>query len=139
MRQKPFVRAKVSAQDGQKPFVSSLVLIAAAIVIDQGTKLAVRQWLPHLVVVNQGSSFSAPVPFAVVAFVTALAGFFYLRSKERPWWASIFLAGALSNLLDRFVWGGAVDWIHYPGGVTGNVADLYLLVGATGFIKTLFH
>ena len=51
------------------------------------------------------------------------------------WWAAIFVSGAVANALDRIVWGGVIDWIHYPFGITGNIADLYLLAGLFGFLR----
>ena len=43
---------------------------------------------------------------------------------------AVVAAAGLSNGVDRIVYGGVVDFIHYPRlGVVGNIADIWLMVG----------
>ncbi len=40
---------------------------------------------------------------------------------------TLLMAGGVANLVDRIVWGGVIDFIHYPiVELTGNIADIYL-------------
>jgi len=43
---------------------------------------------------------------------------------------AVVAAAGLSNGVDRIVYGGVVDFIHYPRlGFVGNIADIWLMVG----------
>jgi lipoprotein signal peptidase len=44
------------------------------------------------------------------------------------------LAAGLANWFDRLVFGGVWDWISYPTGIKGNLADICLGIGAVMLI-----
>jgi len=50
--------------------------------------------------------------------------------KTISWFLVLILAGALSNLFDRFKYGGVIDYINVGFlGITINIADLYIVFG----------
>jgi lipoprotein signal peptidase len=49
------------------------------------------------------------------------------RDPGRLSWWVLFMAGGVSNLLDRALWGGVRDWLPIPFvGLTNNFADWYI-------------
>jgi lipoprotein signal peptidase len=47
----------------------------------------------------------------------------------------LFLAGATSNLIDRFVFGGVRDWLSWPVfNFSNNLADIWITLGFSGII-----
>lgn len=123
--------------------VRPYALLGAGIVLDQLTKLGVRLWVPSWLVTNPGLSFSLGsgntfASTAALVLTAAVLGIF-IRFPAKPWWAAIFVAGAVGNALDRLIWGEVADFIRYPIGITGNTADLLLAAGAAGGITALWQ
>lgn len=44
--------------------------------------------------------------------------------------------GGISNVFDRFMYGGVIDVIHIRGLATINIADVLIFVGIVGLIKS---
>ncbi len=52
----------------------------------------------------------------------------------------VIIAGAISNLVDRWLYGGVVDFINISIGSVFNIADVYIVGGAImWFILSLRH
>lgn len=49
--------------------------------------------------------------------------------------SALFLAGALSNMIDRAAYGGVIDWIEIPGFTFFNLSDVCI---AAGIVWILF-
>lgn len=48
----------------------------------------------------------------------------------------LILAGGLSNLIDRLIYGAVIDMIHYPiVHVYGNMADIFIVIGCIWLIS----
>ena len=120
----------------QKPSAKAYSLVLFLVVLDQLTKVGARSWFPQRIEFNRGSAFSVDIPTVIIIVVAAAMLIFFAKAQHKPWWAALFVAGALSNTLDRILWGGVIDWIHYPFGITGNLADIYLTVGVIGLLST---
>ncbi|MEG1912835.1 MAG: signal peptidase II [Cloacibacillus sp.] len=114
---------------------------------------------------NSGVSFglltgSAPrflIFLNLAAALFLLFMIFTMRRRPMPLLAGVaaMLAGAVGNLADRIIYCHVVDWMplpflngqflngFFPRGLAGNLADLYLIVGAfvvfVAFIKVLFN
>jgi signal peptidase II len=82
---------------------------------------------------NQNFSWSLPVGNITVIVLTVLllSGLIYWRSRlfgpVLAW--HLIGIGAASNLIDRFVRGGVVDYIYLPYGGIINLADILILAG----------
>jgi lipoprotein signal peptidase len=88
---------------------------------------------------NNYGPFSAPVPkVALLIFgLAAAAGLVYLtlasaRNNDtvRTVGFALMVVGGASNLMDRLTYGGVVDLFYVIGGLTFNLADVYLVAGA---------
>jgi signal peptidase II len=128
----------------------------AVVALDQGTKwwaesslqLAVyHPLIGNLVgwqlVYNPGAAFGLARNFTWILTIVAAAAvvglvIFALRNQRWSWGIGILalLGGAISHLGDRlfrepgFGEGHIVDFINYAGFFVGNVADIFLVVGA---------
>ena len=51
---------------------------------------------------------------------------------------AFLLAGGISNAIDRFEFGGVVDWIHLFGLWAVNLADIWVLLGLAAFATREF-
>lgn len=133
-----------------------------ACTIDQATKYWARsnltdnepvQWLwDHVLglrlAFNYGASFSFAENMTWVFSVFGVCAiiiipFFLRQSKLWNICLALIWAGALGNLLDRlfsgaFGRGAVTDFIVYASWFTGNVADIFLCVGALGLLIILF-
>ena len=95
---------------------------------------------------NPGAAFSmgegATWIFTVLS-VVVIAALFWYAFQVRHWFpallAGLILGGAVGNLLDRlfqppsFGNGHVVDFLNYNGWFVGNVADIWIVVGAAAF------
>lgn len=138
------------------------------VIIDQGTKYIITQYLPYNTSIyllpvlnltlehNRGAAFSflsqvsdyAVWLFIVTAVIVSLIICIWLhRLSFRNRWLgvslSLILGGALGNLLDRIIYGYVVDFIHFH--VTNwnwpifNVADTAITIGAIMLIIDIFR
>ncbi len=115
----------------------------------------VLPWLNIVVVWNRGVSFSlfhfdSPLGFwLLTACIMAIIALFFCYSlyqhrvqHKKIYWELLVLAGALSNVVDRFVYGGVLDFIDFYWKswhfATFNIADVLVFIGVVGiFIQTL--
>lgn len=115
--------------------------------LDQMSKLVVLNRLaynPSLVVINEGHSFSLKFFFItplMLSFVLIIVAGWLLR----PWWmshpfiAGLFFGGAVSNMLDRVIRGGVVDWLMIPfSRLRNNLADWAITLATASILIILF-
>lgn len=82
---------------------------------------------------NQNFSWSLPVGNSAVIVLTVLLllGLLYFRAKlfgpRLAWY--LIASGAISNLIDRLMRGGVVDYIFLPYGGVINLADIFIIAG----------
>lgn len=137
-------------------WLGMIVWISLAIMLDQGSKYGIRSAVPmgesHRVLPflswtptwNYGVSFGIGsqssgwlrwILYAFIGVFLGALGAMYVRSSRRFERAGLglMLAGALSNTLDRFYFGGVFDFIHlswrswdFP---VLNVADMLITIG----------
>jgi len=147
-------------------YISYVVLSIAVIIIDiftkyyavnhwQETPLVVTPWLTFTTVFNRGISWGILSKYnntlITIAIVLAICGvlFFLIRHLfEQLSFARnclgefLVLAGALSNLIDRAIYPGVVDFIllshnnwHFP---IFNIADISICIGVFLMAHNLF-
>lgn len=136
--------------------VPILIFIVIAVILDQAVKIMVDQWLPLQEMVpvipmlalyrtyNLGVAFSmlsgmdgwfiVGMRIVIVAFVLWL----WRRAPDHRWLAhlgfALIIAGALGNLIDRFLYGHVIDYILFHTQTWSfavfNLADSFITVGA---------
>lgn len=103
--------------------------------------LQLMSWLmmrvfPDAVVLNTTALFGVIRAPAGVGLIVLLGLIAIIRLASAPMgqWAAfgvvLALAGGVSNILDRVIWGGAVDYIPLGTWSTFNLADIAIVVGA---------
>jgi signal peptidase II len=102
------------------------------IVVDQVSKFLVGNSGGEMVL-NTGISFGL---FSNLAIWLSLVGLVVLSwwgrhtLTQQPLSMGLIWGGALSNLLDRVVWGGVQDWLALPGmPFRNNLADVAISLG----------
>ena len=55
------------------------------------------------------------------------------------WALTLLFVGGGSNLLQRLLFGGVLDWIPYPWGVWGNGSDILITGGSILLLFSLFR
>jgi signal peptidase II len=85
---------------------------------------------------NQELAFSLPVVdyvlYPLVFIVIFVVVKFWLEAYKSkniliwPW--GLLVVGAISNLLDRFKYGGVVDFINVPFFTVFNISDIYISI-----------
>ncbi|MBB3455477.1 signal peptidase II [Rhizobium sp. BK313] len=133
-----------------------LIFIVVAVVLDQAVKVMVDNWLPLQEMVpvipmlalyrtyNLGVAFSmlsgmdgwfiVGMRLVIVVFVLWL----WRRTPNHRWLAhlgfALIIAGALGNLIDRFLYGHVIDYILFHTETWSfavfNLADSFITVGA---------
>lgn len=131
-------------------FRSAIFLVSGLVAIDYFSKQLIRQQ-GGFFVCNQGISFGLRVHSVLFWLLCGLFLVFWLslmhftKSKLAPNKARlvsllVIFAGAVANLLDRFLYGCVTDFIAFFGPFFPffNLADLYLSFGAAFFIYLNF-
>lgn len=95
-----------------------------------------KPWLGWEVFFNNGIAFSLPFPNWLIILITPallLLLFVWAREKKRGMWfqfgVCLIIAGAISNFVDRVLWGATIDYLRVLTGVI-NLADCMIVVGA---------
>lgn len=87
---------------------------------------------------NPKIAFSLPLASefiypAIVATTIILLFFWYTNFKKKDgliWPFGFLVVGAMSNLIDRILYGAVVDFINVPHFTVLNTADIYISVAA---------
>ncbi len=122
--------------------ISRRIVIAGIvfIVIDRFIKQVVvsapslfREGFGFLGSVNDGMAFGVwqgngvVVSYLVLGIWLALLFVAVSRRRYQEWW--FVLLGAGSNLFDRFVYGGVIDYVPFFGIAMVNLADIMIILG----------
>ncbi len=85
---------------------------------------------------NDAFAWSLPIPNTIALGLAAAAMlalvFLLIKKCAHPAWDGLVLVffGALSNVADRILYGGVVDYIAVPFGGVVNIADALVVLGA---------
>lgn len=147
MRQNPLPNVASSVATKSRgvlrPAAFVVVWTTGAIVVDQVSKFLVTRIWPDLIVLNKNVAFSIELPVWVVLLaliVLVAVGFSQWRGwsaqdkKVRAWALGLLLGGALSNILDRVMFGAVRDFIDLRVWPVFNLADVALTLGVIGVL-----
>lgn len=91
---------------------------------------------------NKGIAFGIPLPQIIViplSLLIIIAGIHYLSkttyTQHKAIGAMLVIAGAISNVIDRFIYGFTIDYIRIVTSIL-NVADILIIIGALLLIKS---
>jgi signal peptidase II len=106
-----------------------LSTLGAIVLLDQFTKyLATQAGISHI---NQGVSWGLISTESQVVLTTAIIFLMIaLWLWQKPLWkrypvvAGLLFGGGISNIIDRILFKGVIDWLPVPGiNVSNNIAD----------------
>ena len=127
----------------KKKALNPLVYLFLFIAVDQAIKIVLWYKFPQLVNLNQGILFGFVTNIYLVGILliigSSILGYLIYRSKQIDIALILILSGAISNIVDRFVYKGVIDYIHISFWSDFNLADIYIVVGVIIYIyKLLF-
>lgn len=89
-------------------------------------------------VINTSASWGVNLPswliIALLIFAFALVA--YIAKNSKPHWplaAIVLVSAGVSNVLDRIVYGGVIDYIHISSFPIFNLADITIIISAIWF------
>ena len=142
-----------SRSDNHGLFLSG-VGVMILIFVDQITKWWVSQ--VSLVSLNQGLAFGLRLPSTLllllimvlilvvgwgwwrIARVTCNGQILTKKQSLQLIGYSMILAGGISNLIDRLIWGGVRDWLPIPWTpLHNNLADWMIVIGCLGLVWSI--
>ncbi len=126
----------------KRPNFIFIVGLITTVLVDQLTKFIFQSGST----INSGIAFGwhwlgleplAPsLPFLLIIILFIIARSFLVRHQLS---FGLFFGGALSNLIDRLVYGGVRDFMPLPlTHLSNNLADWAITFGLAGFIFSLF-
>ncbi len=116
-----------------KSWIYPIILVATILVIDQVSKFMIRMQYPSLVIVNQRGVWGImPAWFSLIGLVALTVWIQKQKQVSLMIWG--ILAAGLSNLLDRLLYNGVIDWIHsFSWFPVFNMADI-VITGGVGVL-----
>ncbi len=122
------------------PALGRLILVAVVVLAsDQISKAVVIAKSIFPAALNRGVAFGLPIPegiFLVLVGIIALVGWrFWTRQSDknkrvRALPVGLIVGGAVSNILDRIIRGGVVDFIDLRFWPSFNLADSAIVIGS---------
>lgn len=125
--------------------VADRALKILALNIFRTDPLILTDWLKLSLVINRNIAFSLPVygillTLVLIVLIVGLIWYFVkMFKKQQTVQASLLffvILGASSNLADRFLYAGVIDYINVEKFTIFNLADAMILIGIILFIRT---
>ena len=119
----------------------SIILLGILILVEQIIKFAVVRYCPEIVSINKGILFGFISNFYIVGLLlvagSIVLGYLIVKSQKIDLSLILILAGALSNIIDRFVYKGVVDYLNISFWTNFNLADVFIVAGVLIYIYKL--
>jgi len=107
------------------------LLIVILILFDQLIKEIILKYTPWAIINPNyffGFGMSGGIFFLLAIIIILILGIIVLEKSANIYALFLILAGALSNLIDRFFRGGVIDYFKI-GLIKFNLADIFLITG----------
>ncbi len=118
---------------GRRRALASLFFLCGGILIDQGSKAWAVQTFAGGVICNPEGAWGIPVPNFFLLMLSGGIGCWVVwkewRQPSEGYVWMLFGAGAIGNMIDRFVYGCVIDFISVFSFPVFNVADIFLTLG----------
>jgi len=101
------------------------------IILDLGSKYLVYRYLPHLAVLNRGIAFGLFRDYSIplIIFICIILILLIWSRNKIGLGLDFIIAGAVSNLITRFLFNGYVLDFLQIGSIHFNLADCFVIVG----------
>lgn len=111
-----------------------LATVLVLVALDQTLKQLLIEFSPEIVSYNDGGSFgifsdSCYYKYIILAITVPLLIFFILSKREDKLPYALIASGAISNLIDRFLREGVVDYIRSDFWPSFNTSDAIIFLG----------
>lgn len=126
-----------------------ILLLLSIFAVDRFTKVAALMTSSGTLLLNPKMFFAfdeSPFSLTLLSVLVAVLGWWLFieltrKNKNRlvALSASLIVAGALSNLVDRFWYHATIDWIPFFGISVLNLADIAIMVGCTFVGLSIFQ
>jgi signal peptidase II len=100
-----------------------------------------KPWLGWELFLNKGIAFSLPFPNWLMILLTPILLLLLIAwTREKPrnkifyFGVALIVSGAISNFIDRVLWGATIDYLRVLTGVI-NLADCGIVVGVIGLLS----
>lgn len=127
----------------KKNVFNAIFVLIGLIALDQIIKYILSYYSPDMITLNKGILFGFVTNIYLVTILliigSIILGYLIYRSSRLDFSLILILAGAISNISDRFVYKGVIDYIHLSFWSDFNLADIYIVAGVAIYIyKLLF-
>tara|TARA_Y100001970_G_scaffold17750_1_gene19961 strand:- start:262 stop:729 length:468 start_codon:yes stop_codon:yes gene_type:complete len=148
---------KKTRKTNKVPLLSEFLFFGSFAFLDQWCKFFIRTytdftyyiiepWIGWEYLGNEGVAFGLPVPNKVLIVITPIIlfflSYFFLQQKKPSKKFCIgyilILGGALSNFIDRILFGLTIDYFRFITSVF-NIADMMIVAGAILLILEEYH
>lgn len=111
-----------------------LIISIILILISQAANYIAVHYFSDLTSINPIASWGISAPTVVIYILTAIAFIFVILigNITKPRWPIpifLILAGGISNLIDRIIYGGVVDYFDIKIIPIFNIADILISIG----------
>jgi len=103
------------------------------LIFDQVSKFLVLRFFPNLVLLNQNGSWGV-LPWWTSIIGIVFLGFYIFYKKYYNFLIFVILFAGLSNLFDRVLYNGVVDFIKIGNFPVFNFADVFISLGVVMLI-----
>lgn len=83
--------------------------------------------------INPGVSFGIEVPSGLIYLALILVGVKFCQEREQRMPLGLIMAGGVSNLLSRIMYGGVGDYLSWGGVLYNNLADYLIVFGVVWY------
>ena len=129
----------------RKKIIIPAIVFAVLFILDRVSKILLLKYFSGIVSVNQGFAFGIGSndsggtisSLIVVIALISISIYFLVSGYEMLLPFATMLSGAVSNFIDRIIYGGVVDFINMKFWPTFNLADSFITIGVIWILLDL--